>query len=50
MLDLKRSSVALPRGVVGWFAVCACGTFLIILTYNLNLSVTYTSINDDEHN
>ena len=31
-----KCSVALPRGVMGWSAVCDCGIyFLIILTYFL---------------
>ena len=25
--------VALPRGAVGWSAVCDCGIFMIMLTY-----------------
>ena len=30
-----KCSVALPHGAVGWYAVCYCGIFLIILNYVL---------------
>ena len=30
-----KCSVALPRGAVGWYAVCYCGYMLILLTYFL---------------